>query len=147
MEKDNTPFIILALGAVLVASNLVDSLTDDGHEGSEDAGDNYVGDELDQEPTLTRQRMAQLADIIEQALLGNAWTENEAVAANAILNCNNDADIVGLISVFGRRSEPFWNDPFAQSYNLPQAVVRYFAPIDVYWLNRRLNDKGITYTF
>jgi hypothetical protein len=110
-------------------------------------GGQYVGPDETEQPTLSAQRMHQLADIVYEALLGNPWFENENGATAAICQCANDADLAGLIYIFGTRSEPFWNAPMAQSYTLPGAVVRYYDADQLAELNACLATKGINYQF
>lgn len=110
-------------------------------------GQQYTGQDETEQPTLTTQRLYQLADIVYEALLGNPWFENEAGATAAICQCANDADLAGLIYIFGERSEPFWNAPMAQSYTLPGAIVRYYDADQLAELNACLAAKGINYQF
>lgn len=142
-QKDNNRVLVVAgiiAGAYLIINRLFP-------KAPEFPGGQYEGPDEPQAPTLTSQRMAQLADIIEDALLGNPWLEDEPRATVAICECNNNADLAGLIFVFGERSEPTVNAPFAQNYTLPQAVNRYYSDSQLAKLNSCLRAKGITYLF
>lgn len=139
MERKNDLRPWLVIGGLLLASNIVARIFPDTY----DPGADNVGDELDQEPTLSRERMTMLADIIHEALLGSPWTEDEDSAIAAILYCNNDADIAGLISIFGTR-QGGWGQPH---YTLPGAVRAFLSASDIARLNTGLTAKGITFLF
>ncbi len=135
-KKNLTPWLVL--GGILLASQVVAAFIP-----APGPGDNDIGDEIDQDPTLTRERMAQLADAIYTALLQDPWTEDEQAAIAAIVQCNNDADVAGLISVFGVRSEGW----YAPNYTLPGAITEYLNADQRADLNAQLARKGITFMF
>jgi len=142
-QKDNDRFFLVA--AIIAGGYLIINRLLPAKPVFPGAG--YEGPDEPQQPTLSSQRMYQLADIIDDALLGNPWLEDEERATAAICECNNNADLAGLIYVFGERSEPLVNAPLAQNYTLPQAVTRYYDNAQLADLNDCLTSKGITYTF
>lgn len=142
MAKQINSDYILPVGLVALGFAVLDRVLP-APEEPPGPGDGSVGDPEEQEPTLTFERMQQLADIIDQALLQNPWGEDEQAAMNALWECRNDADVAGLIAVFGNRSE----GPLFPSFTLPGAVSYYLSDVDKYILNAGLRALGITYTF
>lgn len=141
-RKTDPASVVLPLGLVALGFTLLNRVLPPPEDGPE-PGEGSTGDPLDQEPTLSFERMEQLADTIDQALLQDPWAENEQAAMNAIWECRNDADVAGLIEVFGTRSE----SPMFPAFTLPGAVSYYLSEVDKYILNAGLRGLGITYTF
>lgn len=141
-RKTDPASVVLPLGLVALGFTLLNRIVPptDNPPGP---GEGPVGDPEEQEPTLSFERMQQLADTIDQALIQDPWSEDEQAAINALWECRNDADVAGLIAVFGNRSE----GPLFPSFTLPGAVTYYLSDVDKYILNAGLRALGITYTF
>lgn len=143
-RKSDTLRTVMVIGGFVLAGKLFAEFFP---PSPVDTGTDYQGPPLDQQPTLSLQRMSMLADRLEAALIGNPWIEDEDAATSALLECRNDADVVGLISVYGRRKPPIYVDPFAVAMTLPQAVSYYYDADDIEDLNSGLLVRGIQYTF
>ena len=142
-QSDGSAFV-LPLGLVALGFALLDRIVPPSPDDVE-PGEGSAGDPLEVEPTLSFERMQQLADTIDQALLQNPWMENEQAAIDSILECRNDADVAGLIAVFGvRHQSPAWWFP---GFTLPGAVAEYLDPDEKEELNAGLIARGISFTF
>lgn len=141
MAKGDASGYVLPLGLVALGFVLLDRVVPPTDEPP-GPGEGPVGDHEQQEPTLSFERMNQLADTIDQALIQD-FVEDEWAAMNALWECRNNADVAGLIAVFGSRSA----GPLLNSFTLPGAINYYLDPADKLILNAGLRALGITYTF
>lgn len=120
--------IALLVGGGLIAYNIAKDKPAPGTEG--------------QRPTYSSQNFRDFADQLWQLFFAGAF-EDEAEITRTIARMNNDADVHALIDAYGSRFQP----AYLRSFTLPQAVDRFFDPIEKAALNVELIKKYIVYRF
>lgn len=137
-QKSDTDKVLMAVGALMAVAWISEKFRDDTF-------DDFVPAPVDPTvPNLSAQALTIMADILEQALLGGSFTEDEQTVYGQFDQLTNDADLYALIETFGTRCQYFG---MFNCGTLPQVMIYYLDHDELFIINSILQENGLSYRF
>lgn len=152
MKQQNVSQWAIGGGVLLVAMAVANKFGLFERDRREDPrlGPGNTPKDVDQEPTLTKQAARHLADTIFAAIYGSgdlttgSTGEDEEAVIAALVQAQNDADVLAIMDAYGVRSGT-WS--WSGDLDLTGAVTTFLSRSDVEAINSNYRDKGIQILF
>lgn len=97
-----------------------------------------------QKPTLTQAQLSAIADVLFNSMRYSSISDDYETAGYYLAKCQNDADVLTLINMFGRRDECYFG-VLCYNKTLPEMVNSNLSKNKIALVNDNYRRKGIKY--